>query len=218
MSHYSSSSPARTPGLVLGGAVLLGVTAALSLPFPLLGGILLTPALLAAAVTGYLNRPSSRVIALASSVAALLIALLSIMLIFAQPSGDLVVISALHTLYGFVCAVCALVGTAMLWLGRQQPTEPTSGSRPDVRTDLTRVGTAAAQGARHAVAAWETYQRLSEPRRERAAARAETKARRQAAEREMRIRAQASELSKEDKEIRKAQLRQAREYNSRFWF
>ena len=34
----------------------------------------------------------------------------------------------------------------------------------------------------------------------------------------MRIRAQASELSKEDKEIRKAQLRQAREYNSRFWF
>lgn len=218
MSHYSSSSPARTPGLVLGGVVLLGVTAALSLPFPLLGGVLLTPALLAAAVTGYLNRPSARVIALAASVAALLIALLSSALIFAQPSGGRVVLSALHTFYGFVCAVCALAGTAMLWVGRQQPTRATNGNRPDVRTDLTRVGAAAAQGARHAGAAWDTYQRLSEPRRRRAAARAERRERRREEGRERQRQLDAAQRARESDEIHKAQLRQAREYNSRFWF
>ncbi len=218
MSHYSSS--ARTPpGLILGGVVLLGVTAALSLPFPLLGGILLTPALLAAAVTGYLNRPSSHIIAVAASMAALLIALLSIILIFAQPSGDLVVLSVLHTFYGFFCAICALIGTTKLRLGRKQHMKADNGTPPpDLRTDLTRVGAAAVQGDRHAVAAWETYQRLSEPRRRRAAARAERRERRREEYRERLRLLEAEKRARESDEIHKAQLRQAREYNSRFWF
>lgn len=231
MSNHSSPSPARTPGIVLGGVVILGVTAVLSLPFPLLGGLLLTPALLGAAITGYLNRPSSRIIALTASSAALIIALLSIVLAFFQPSGVRVALSTLHTFYGLFCTAGAFTGTAMLWLGRRRtsaaddsaragtgPASAAHGARPDVREDLTRVGSAAARGTQRAAMAWETYQRLSEPRRQRAVARAERRERRRADEREQRRRLEADKRGRESDEIHKAQLRQARAYNSNFWF
>lgn len=231
MSNHSAPSLARTPGLVLGGVVILGVTAVFSLPFPLLGGLLLTPALLAAAITGYLDRPSSRAIALTASAAALVIALLSIVLAFFQPSGVRVVLSTLHTLYGLLCTAGAFTGTAMLWLGRREPpasddstkahTGPVGAAhdaRPDVREDLTRVGAAAAHGTRRAVTAWETYQRLAEPRRQRAAARAARREKRREDEMENRRRLADGKRDRESDEIHKAQLRRAREYNSRFWF
>lgn len=124
MSHYSSSSPARTPGLVLGGAALLGVTAAPSLPPPPLGGILLTPSLLAAAVNG----------------------------------------------------------------------------------------------TRHAIAAWETYQRLSDPRRECAATRAERTERRREEHREQQRQLVTDKRAGEPDKIQTAQRRQIRQHNSRSWF
>jgi|GEM_PF-4945935 len=62
------------------------------------------------------------------------------------------------------------------------------------------------------------YQRLSEPRRQRAAARAARKERRRAEEAERRIRLEDSKRTGEEQEIHKAQLRQARAYNSQFWF
>lgn len=74
------------------------------------------------------------------------------------------------------------------------------------------------QGEHYRAAAWQMYQRLSEPRRQRAAARAARKERRRAEEAERRIRLEDSKRTGEEQEIHKAQLRQARAYNSQFWF
>lgn len=128
----------RTPALVLAGVVTLVITAVLALPSPLLAGLLLAPAFLATAITGYLNFRWSPVLGAGASSATVLVAAVTALLIAVLPAAEMSFTSVLGVLLALFCAFCGLLGSGMLWLGRrtarstsQQPRQfsPTAGDR-----------------------------------------------------------------------------------------
>lgn len=197
----------RTPALVFVGMIALGIAVLLSLPSPFIAALLLVPAFVAAAITGYLNIKWSLVLGAAASMVAVAAALAALALIAMLPRVDMTVSAG----FGIVCALlsgaCGALGSVMLALGRRGSTStPTRG---DLTADVRRAGAAT-------VSAWRTGQERTAPWRRRRALRRAARAEENRLKAEERQRFQQG---RENAEIHKARLQQARDYNrARSWW
>lgn len=242
MTQHAETAEHPTPGPVLAGVVALGLAALLSVPSPFFTGLLLVPAFGASAVLGYRRVPWAGFLGLAASAAALLIALVAAVASISQPTAVSTLLAAFGALLVGLCALVGGVASGVLVMYRhrlarasdrpsgspqppatypsspapeQDATQPARASSQRRDDDFRRVGRATATGARAlaagGAAAWRTQRRRAAAREERGAREAAARGPSYFSTRAMDVR----KRDREDAEIRKAQVAQARRYNNR---
>ncbi|MGP5670976.1 hypothetical protein [Brachybacterium alimentarium] len=118
MTPFSDTAEQPTPGPVLVGVAMLGLTTLLSLPSPLFTGLLLAPVFGATAVLGYRRVRWAGFVGLGASAFALLTALIAAIVSTSQATAGSTLFAALGALLVGLCALAGGVGSGVLVIYR----------------------------------------------------------------------------------------------------
>ena len=118
MTPFSDTAEQPTPGPVLVGVAMLGLTTLLSLPSPFFTGLLLAPVFGATAVLGYRRVRWAGFVGLGASAFALLTALIAAIVSTSQATAGSTLLAALGALLVGLCALAGGVGSGVLVIYR----------------------------------------------------------------------------------------------------